>query len=169
IRGIIMPLLNRSKGSYIQWDRYDGYSDCYPTIERSQNDYFDIVTMSFHGAEDIQEVTKNVDTVNTILPGFIDKLPGNQFSIMSIPFTLLNQLKDKVQRDPDNIKLTMTYSILYKLAKLFASLTHAKGYKGISANRNTSRENDNGMILENDFLAVEEVREKVFLLTNIKI
>jgi len=45
---------------------------------------------------------------------------------MSIPFTLLNQLKDKVQRDPDNIKLTMTYSILYKLAKLFASLTHAK-------------------------------------------
>ncbi len=169
IRWIIMPLLNRSKWSYIQWDRYDWYSDCYPTIERSQNDYFDIVTMSFHWAEDIQEVTKNVDTVNTILPWFIDKLPWNQFSIMSIPFTLLNQLKDKVQRDPDNIKLTMTYSILYKLAKLFASLTHAKWYKGISANRNTSRENDNWMILENDFLAVEEVREKVFLLTNIKI
>jgi hypothetical protein len=45
---------------------------------------------------------------------------------MSMPFTLLNQLKDKTQRDPDNVKLIMTYSILYKLAKLFASLTYAK-------------------------------------------
>jgi hypothetical protein len=63
----------------------------------------------------------------------------------------------------------MTYSILYKLAKLFASLTYAKWHKWISTNRNTSRENENWMILENDFLAVEDVREKVFLLTNIKI
>ncbi len=167
IWGVITWIINRSKWCYIQRDRYDWYESL--AIEKETDDYFDILTIWMHWSEEKSSINSDIDLIESLMPWLIKRLPWDQCSIISLPFTLVRMVKDQMIRDPDSTKLVMKYNILLKLSKLFASIKPEKSYRWISSNWNTSWENANWMILDDDFLALWEVKERTFLLTNIKI